>query len=81
MDKWFFDCLRLYTAVMAQANRMLNEGILSAEEYAEIDTKVADKYGLSSCCLFRENTLLYKGIDGNMSHYEEVTECRNPSQE
>lgn len=54
---------------------MLFKGIITKDEYAIIDTMMAKKYGLSSCSLFRDNGLLYKENNGNMSHYEEVTKC------
>ena len=43
-----------YRTVMSLAKSMLNQGIITAEEYAEIDTIMAKKYGLSSCTIFRE---------------------------
>ena len=65
-----------YKSAMAQARQMLSGGIINAAEYALIDTMMAEKYGLSSCSLFRENDLLYSSIRGNMSHYEGVTICQ-----
>lgn len=65
-----------YKSAMAQAGLMLSKGIITAEVYAIIDTMMAEKYGLCSCSLFRENDLLYNGFRGNMSHYEEVTKCQ-----
>ena len=65
-----------YKSAMVQARRMLIEGIINEAEYAIIDTMMAEKYGLSSCSLFRENGLLYSSTRGNMSHYEEVTKCQ-----
>lgn len=75
MNKEYFDCICCYKSAMAQARLMLSKGILTESEYIEIDTMMAEKYGLSSCSLFRDNDLLYKVSDGNMSHYEEVTKC------
>jgi len=65
-----------YKSAMAQARLMLSKGIISEDEYAIIDTMMAEKYGLCSCSLFRENDLLCGGTRGNMSHYEEVTKCQ-----
>ena len=65
-----------YKSAMAQARRMLSASIITEAEYAIIDTMMAEKYGLSSCSLFRENDLLYNSIRGNMSHYEGVTICQ-----
>ena len=76
MNKEYFDRICCYKSAMAQARLMFLKGILTESEYAIIDTIMAEKYGLSSCSLFRENDLLYKESDGNMSHYEEVTKCQ-----
>ena len=65
-----------YKSAMAQARRMLSASIITEAEYAIIDTMMAEKYGLSSYSVFRENDLLYSSIRGNMSHYEGVTECQ-----
>ena len=66
MNKEYFDAVCSYKSAMAQARLMLLKGILTESEYAIIDTVMAEKYGLSSCSLFRENDLLYKESDGNM---------------
>lgn len=42
-----------YQTAMALARRMLSKGLISEEEYAEIDTIIAKKYGISSCSIFR----------------------------
>ena len=65
-----------YKSAMAQARLMLSKGLITKDEYAIIDTMMAEKYGLSSCSLFRDNDLLYSSTRGNMSHYEEVTKCQ-----
>ena len=65
-----------YKSAMAQARRMLSASIITEAEYAIIDTMMAEKYGLSSYSVFRENDLLYSSIRGNMSHYEGVTICQ-----
>ena len=76
MNEDFFADVLGYKSAMAQAGLMFSKGIISTEEYAIIDTMMAEKYGLSSCSLFRDNDLLYSSIRGNMSHYEEVTKCQ-----
>lgn len=65
-----------YKSAMAQARRMLSSGLITEAEYAIIDTRMAEKYGFSSCSLFREDDLLYSGVRGNMSHYEGVIICQ-----
>ena len=64
--------LENYLASMLQAKRMLSMGILTSDDYAQIDTMMAKKYGISSCSLYRGIDLIYDGFRGNMSHYEEV---------
>ena len=64
--------LENYLASMLQAKRMLTMGILTSDDYAQIDTMMAKKYGISSCSLYRGIDLIYNGFRGNMSHYEEV---------
>ena len=70
--------LESYLASMHQAKRMLAMGILTSEDYAKIDTITAEKYGISSCSLYRGIDWIYGGFRGNMSHYEEVTQCQEP---
>lgn len=70
------DLVLRYKSAMAQARRMLSAGIITESEYTIIDTMMAEKYGLSSCSLFRENDLLHSSISSNMSHYEGVTICQ-----
>lgn len=45
-----------YRMAVSLAKSMLKRGIITAEEYAEIDTIMAKKYGVSSCTIFREIT-------------------------
>ena len=75
MDNGFYSRVQGYKSAMAQARVMLSGGLITASEYAIIDTMMAEKYGLSSCSLFRDNDLLYSSIRGNMSHYEGVKIC------
>jgi hypothetical protein len=72
MNKEYFNSVCGYKSAVAQARLMLLKGIITESEYAIIDTMMAEKYGISSCSLFRENGLIYRAVDGNMSHYEEV---------
>lgn len=76
MNKEYFARICGYKSAMAQARLMLSNGILTKTEYLEIDTMMAEKYELSSCSLFRNNDLLYKENDGNMSHYKGVKKCQ-----
>ena len=42
-----------YQTAMALARSMRSKGLISAKEYAKIDTIIAEKYGISSCSIFR----------------------------
>lgn len=68
--------LENYLASMLQAKRMLSMGIITPEDYAIIDTIIADKYEISVCSLYRGIDLIYDGFRGNMSHDKEVTKCQ-----
>ena len=48
-----------YRAAMAVFRRWLSEGFISQEELKIICTMTADKYGLSSCSIYREEGLIY----------------------
>lgn len=43
----------LYRIAISAFSQMLLEGIITEEEYAEIDTMIAKKYGLDSGTIFR----------------------------
>ena len=68
--------LESYLASMLHAKRMLSMGVITPEDYAIIDTMRREKFGISSCSLYRGIDLIYSGFRGNMSHYEEVTKCQ-----
>ena len=42
-----------YQMAMTLARSMRSKGLISAKEYAKIDTIIAKKYGISSCSIFR----------------------------
>ena len=51
---------------------MLNKGLISADEYGIIETKMCEKFGINSDSLFRENDLLYPSVRVNMSSVKEM---------
>ncbi|MBS7298117.1 MAG: hypothetical protein KIG65_03440 [Eubacteriales bacterium] len=72
MDKFeFYEAVTSYKASMKQAQIMLERGLISADDYAKIDTKLAQKYGLNSCSVYAHNNLIYSENRGNI-HTEEV---------
>ena len=53
MDEKLFRSIRLYKNTMAWMKMLLEIGTISDEEYAIIDTKIAEKYGLNSSIIYR----------------------------
>lgn len=76
MNDAYRERLEQYLASMLQAKQMLSMGILTPKDYATIDTIMTEKYGISSCSLYRGIDLIYGEFRGNMSHYKEVTQCQ-----
>ena len=76
MTKAQFERECLYQLTMATFKILLVRGAITAEDYAIIDTMQREKFGISSCSLYRGIDLIYSGFRGNMSHYEEVTKCQ-----
>ena len=72
MDKKYFNALFGYKTAMVQAQAMLNKGLISADEYGIIETKMCEKFGINSDSLFRENDLLYPSVRVNMSSVKEM---------
>jgi len=68
MDEGYRANLEGYLASMLQAKKMLSQGILTSADYIKIDTIIAEKYGISSCSLYRGTDLIPCGLNGNMSH-------------
>ena len=55
-----------YLSAMSIAKNMLVKGLISKEEYAIFDTMMCEKYGISLCSLYRDISLIYTGLRGNM---------------
>ncbi len=53
MNKDLFSAITAYKTTMAAFKVMLNKGLISASEYKDIDTKIAQKYGLSLSVIYR----------------------------
>jgi len=49
-----------YKSAMAVFKNWHADGVISDDDLLEIDTMLAQKYGLSSCSIFLENDLLCK---------------------
>ena len=68
MDERYRTKLESYLASMLQAKNMLSQGVISSDDYIKIDTIIAEKYGISSCSLYRGIDLIHRDFNGNMSH-------------
>lgn len=62
-----------YYSAMAQAKKMLLHGLISAHEYATIDSIMLAKYGISCNSIFRDMDLLCEEVRVNMLHHKGVT--------
>lgn len=67
MNNIYREKLESYLSAMLQAKRMLSEGIISPDDYFAIDTIIAEKYGISSCSIYRGFDLIYDNFRVNMS--------------
>ena len=47
-----------YLNAIMQAKQMLSKGIISSEEYLEIEDRMAEKYNLGKTSLYRANDLI-----------------------
>ena len=53
MTKKLAEKIKAYRTVMSIIREMLNFGIITTDDYAIIDTKIAEKYGVNSSTIFR----------------------------
>ena len=58
----------LYQATMSIAKNLLGKGIISEEEYEQIDTNFRKKYDISLSTLFTDIRLIKLGSYGNIAH-------------
>ncbi len=57
---------KLYQATMAMTRSMLNQGLITEDEYRQIDTIFTEKYAPSSGALFSDIDLINVEKYGNM---------------
>lgn len=53
MDKKFYDKAVSYRTAISVIKSLLKSGLITKEEYSEIDTILTKKYGLKSSTIFR----------------------------
>ena len=66
-----YSSLVSYKSAMALAKTMYIRGIITAEEYEIIETKMCEKFGINSCSIFRDNEWINTLFRGNMSDTKE----------
>lgn len=76
MNKVYREKLESYLSAMLQAKRMLSDGIIYTDDYFAIDTIIAEKYGISSCSIYRGFDLIYDNFRVNMSSSKEAEQCQ-----
>ena len=67
-----YSSLISYKSAMALAKTMYIRGIITAEEYEIIETKMCEKFGINSCSIFRDNEWINTLLRGNMSDTKEA---------
>lgn len=67
-----YSSLVSYKTTMALAKTMYTRGIITAEEYEIIETKMCEKFGINSCSIFRDNEWINTLFRGNMSDTKEA---------
>lgn len=72
MDSKTFQALLAYKSAMAQARIMLSRGLITTEDFAIIETKMCEIFGINFDSLYRENDWIISGFRGNMSPVKEV---------
>lgn len=58
----------MYQGTMLVAKQLLKKGIVSDEEYEQIDTMFRQKYAISLSTLFTDIRLIKFGSYGNIAH-------------
>ena len=72
MDSKAFQALLGYKSAMAQAHLMRSKGLISAEEFGIIETKMCGIFGINFDSLYRENDWIIRVTDGNIAPDKEV---------
>lgn len=68
----YYEAIIAYKSAMVQAGQMLLKGLITEQEYAIIETKMRERFGINSCSLFRDIDWINTDFRGNMSPTKEV---------
>lgn len=58
--------LMCYVTAMQIVGDWLTQGLISGENYSQIDTIMAEKFGVSTRSIWRRNSLMFFRTGGNM---------------
>ena len=58
--------LMCYMASMSLVKQLFKRGLISETDYTQIDTIIAERFGIPSRSIWRENNLIKCGSNGNM---------------
>ena len=72
MDSKTFKALMGYKSAMAQARLMRSKGLITAEEYGIIETKMCGIFGINFGSLYRDIDWINGASDGNIAPVKEV---------
>lgn len=56
-----------YKSAMKQARDMVEKGLISADEYTNIEQKMCEIFGINISSIYRENDWINTRFRGNMS--------------
>ena len=57
-----------YLSAIAQGHVLLSKGFITEQDYMRFEEKVRRKYNIPERSIFRDVSLLYSQIRGNMPH-------------
>ena len=57
-----------YSLAMLMAKKMLDLGIIETDDFTKIESKVAAKYCIKTCSIYRLDNLIKNTLDGNITH-------------
>lgn len=67
MDGDLFMGLLGYKSAMKQARDMVEKGLISTDEYTNIEQKMCEIFGINISSIYRENDWINTRFRGNMS--------------
>lgn len=73
MSSAYRERLEAFFSSIQQARLMLEMGIIDDQDFIKMEDKMAKKYSIKICSLYRSNDLINRICRGNMTHDLEVS--------